>query len=91
MVSFNYTGYRTEEDSLKSKNTKTQPISKKATRNPKTADAGLGKEVQSIKSREIAGAQRNEKSAAAGGQKRIQGHQAASSRRSQGKRDVKNG
>jgi hypothetical protein len=75
---------------LKSKNTKTEPISKKATRNPKAADAGPEKEVKSIKSRgEGAAARRNEKVAATAGQKRIQGYQAASSRRSQGKRDIK--
>ena len=75
---------------MKSKNTKTEPISKKATRNP--ADAGSEKEVKSFKSSgEVAAARRNEKVASIAGQKRVQGHQAASSRRSQGKRDVKNG
>ncbi len=77
---------------MKSKNTKTEPISKKATRNPKASDAGPEKEVQSVKSRGEAGAaRRNERVAATAGQKRIQGHQSASSRRSQGKRDIKNG
>ena len=77
---------------MKAKNTKTEPISKKATRNPKAADAGPEKKIKSIKSRgEVAAARRNEKVAAAAGQKRIQGHQTASSRRSQGKRDVKKG
>jgi hypothetical protein len=76
---------------LKSKNIKPGLISKKATKNPKTADAEAGKEVKRLKARdEATAAQRNERVAAAAGQKRIQGHQTESTRRRQGKRDVKN-
>jgi hypothetical protein len=76
---------------LKSKGAKTQSISRKATRNPKTADAGSAKEVESIKSRgEAAAAQRNEKIAGIAGQKRVRGHQLESTRRRQGKRDLEN-
>ena len=76
---------------MKPKKSKPEPVSKKATRNPKTVDAA----AQSVKGRksqsEDAAARRNQRVAATAGQKQIQGHQAASTRRSQGKRDAKNG
>jgi hypothetical protein len=75
---------------VKSKGIKA-PISKKATRNPKAAGAEPAKEVESLKSRgEVAAARRNEKIAGIAGQKRVRGHQMESTRRNQGKRDVKN-
>lgn len=77
---------------MKSKDAKSQPISKKATRNPKAAEGEAAQEVKGRKAQsETAAARRNESAAAAGGAKRIQGHLAGSTRRRQGKRDDKNG
>ena len=77
---------------MKSKNTKSEPISKKATRNPKVADAGVEREAKRFQAHgQMAAARRNERVAANAGNKRIQGHQTASARRSQGKRDVRKG